>query len=566
MHKKDHESGRREPTLGDLDNLDRPLPRMREVDDGLPRVHLPQEDMRPGGPPAAPRPSRRPPHRTPSAWRAWLWPLLAIVLVALLAMAWVNQDRLRGMLPRTHLNSMLAEAGQALAAGQLEGSDGTSAHELYARVLDQEPDNSEALKGLHNVGRAELARASSAIKAGDFTVAKESLANARELLGGGVDIEKADAALRKAEHPVKQVHATIEKARRALAAGHIAGADGAAALYHKALAVAPDNDVARHGLAQAGDALAARARDALHQGDTDTAARLVQTLGGLLPRYSDLPSLHARLSQARQASQAAIGKQLEQARQNLRHGRFTGHGEDNALAGFQAVLKKDPENADARAGVKQVAQALVLRANAAMDGEDVAQARELLDEASGLAPSLADVRAAEARLEAMSGHADAPASSGGRNAEPDELQKVEVQHLVQRAAAAADAGHIMLPPGHSAYDLYREALTIDADDKAARAGLSGLSDKVVTLFDKAMAAHELSRASEYLATVRSLDNGGEHADAMAGKLADAWLDNAETSLDQGNRMAARQALDSARKLDPDAARVQRLSQRLQGGG
>lgn len=564
MHKKDYKPGRREPKLGDLDDLD--APSSHDVDDGLPRVHVPRVNTG-NGDDAAPRRSRRPPHRPPPAWRSWLWPLFAIVLVALLALAWVNQDRLRGLLPRTHLNTMLLEADQALAAGRLEGSDGTSAHELYARVLEQEPDNGEALSGLRKVGKAELAQASSAIDAGDFATAEQSIANARELLGGGAGIDRVTDALRKAQHPVKQIHATIDKARKALAAGRVAGADGAAVLYQQVLKVAPDNSVARHGLEQAGDVLATRARDALRQGDVDTASELIENLGELLPRYSDLPSLHARLSQARQASSAAVSEHLEQARKDLRQGRFTGNGDDNALAGFQSVLKLDPDNAEARAGLKQVAQALVLRANAAMDGNDTAQARKLLDQAADLAPSWADLRAARSRLQAMSGDDEggAPSSSAAAPAPLNELQKVEVGHLVQRAASAADAGNIMLPPGNSAYDLYREALTIDADDKAARKGLAGLPGKVVSLFDKALVDHQLTRADDYLATLRSLDSGSEDAEAMAGKLADAWLDSARTSLDQGNRMAALKALEAARRLRPGSERVQALSRRLHEG-
>lgn len=568
MPNNDNHSGRREPTLGDLDNLDQPLAPHPEPDDDLPRIRMPARETSGGASP----PPRRAPHRSPSTWRAWLWPLLAIVLVALLAWAWLNQDRLRDMLPRTQLNTTLMQADQALADGHLNGTDGTSARELYAQVLKQEPDNGDALKGLRAVGQAELAVASSAIDAGHFDDARQSLGQARDILGGGADVERVRDALRKAEHPVKQLHATIEKARAQLAAGHVAGPDGAAALYQQVLKVQPDNDVARHGLEQAGDALATRARKALRDGDIDRADELVDTLGTLLPRYSDLPSLHARLSQARQASAAAVGEQLAQARKDLRRGRFTGHGKDNALAGFQAVLKADPDNAEARAGIEQVARALVLRANAALDSGDVAQARRLLDQADDLAPSLDEVKAARARL------ATSPAAAGsaaravatdtapGAHAPLDELQKVEVRHLVQRAEAAVEAGNIMLPPGKSAYDLYREALTIDADDADARAGLAGLPDKVVTRFEQALSDHQLSRADDYLATLRSLDNGGARADAMATKLADAWLDHADVSLGQGNRVAAMQAIASARKLDPDSPRLRELARRVKTDG
>lgn len=569
MNSNDNHRGRREPTLGDLGNLDQmDAPPPRPLADDLPRIKAERDRQ-----PPERRRSRTPPHRMPSPLRSWLWPLLAILVVAALTLAWLNQNKLRAMLPRTHLNTMLIEADQALAAGHLEGSDGSSAHELYAKVLAQEPDNTHALNGLHKVGQAELARASSAIKAGDFGAAKQSIANATRLLGGGADVSRVSEALRQAQHPTKVIHTTIGKAQKALADGHVAGPDGAAALYHEVLETAPDNAVARHGLEQAGDVLASRARDALRQGDVDTASSLIGELAKFLPRSGDLPALRADLSQAKQAAVAALQTHLDQGRQYLHAGQFTGAGDDNALAQFQAALKIDQDNADAKAGLRQVAQALILRANAAMDADDADQAASLLDKADGLAPQSADLAVAKARLAAMRGTA-APAASGiatvttdSREAHPalTPLQQVEIQHLNQRAQAAAKAGRIMLPPGDSAYDLYREALTIDGNNAKALAGLKALSGITIKRFDEALAAHQLERANGYLINLRSLEPGSTDADAMAGKLADAWLDKAQTSVEEGNRVAALKALDAARKLAPESPRVQAMAKRLHEG-
>src|SRR5690625_2899271 len=581
MATRDNKNGRREPTLGNLDHLDAP-DAPPDDDDGLPRIKADGGAHRP----VPPRRTRRPPHRAPPAWRSWLWPLLAILVVALLALAWLNQDKLRAMLPRTHLNTTLLHADQALAAGHLEGVNGDSAHELYARVLREEPDNGHALRGLHNVGKAELARATSAIHAGDYQQAAVSLANAKRLLGGGAQVQQVADALRQAKHPTKRVHATIERARKALEAGHVSGKDGAAALYHQALKVHPDNAVARHGLDRAGDVLASRARDAIEQGDVDKAASLVDQLGKLLPHDGDLPGLRARLSQARQAAaddrQEPGGQQTTDDRQlpggtaephlaagqeYLHKGQFTGHDGDNALHEFQAALKLDPGNVTARAGIRQVAQALVLRANAAIDGNDADQAKALLDKAAELAPKSPAVAAARSRL------GESPPSANGGVAAADSLahpaltplQKVEVAHLLTRAESAADAGHIMLPPGASAYDLYRKVLTIDANNAAARDGLDSLTTKVASLFDQALSGGRLDQAGDYLATLKSLAPGGNRADSLGHRLADAWVDRAQQALAQGNDQAARRALDAAYKLDPGSTRVKALRARLNPG-
>ncbi|HET7267642.1 MAG TPA: hypothetical protein VFJ15_05985 [Oleiagrimonas sp.] len=562
MATSDKKNGRREPTLGDLDHLDAPAsaPSPRE-DDGLPRIKADTGSRRP----TPPRRSRkRPAHRAPPAWRSWLWPLLAIVVVALLALAWLNQDKLRAMFPRTHLNTMLVHADQALAAGRLEGTNGNSAHELYAKVLREEPDNGHALRGLRKVGKAELARASSAIEAGDYQQAAISVANAKRLLGSGTQVQQVADALQQAKHPTKRVHATIEQARQALEAGHVTGSNGAAALYHQALKVNPDNAVARHGLDQAGDILASRARDAIDRRDFDKAASLVDELGRLLPHDGDLPGLRARLSQARQAVAAgSVESHLKAGKAYLHKGRFTGHGGDNALHEFQIVLKRDPGNAVASAGIRQVAQALVLRANAAIDGGDAKQAKALLDKAARLAPKSPAVAVAAARSR-LGEPSQTGIATAGPMAHPalTPLQKVEIEHLITRAESAADAGHIMLPPGASAYDLYRKVLTIDANNAAARQGLDSLTTKVVQLFNQALAGDHLHQAGDYLATLKSLAPGSDQADSLGKQLADAWVDRAQQALAQGNRQAAIQALQTASKLDPGSARAKALRARM----
>ncbi|HEX7341830.1 MAG TPA: hypothetical protein VF269_06110 [Rhodanobacteraceae bacterium] len=634
MSKHDNKHDRREPSLGHLEDPVPPAP--TPADDGLPRVRV-ETDSRRAHPPAPPRPSRHPSHRSPSPWRSWLWPLLAILLAAVLAWAWLNQNELRAMLPRTQLNSMLIQAGQALAAGDLEGANGASAQELYTKVLQEEPDNNQALKGLRAVGKAELARASSAIRAGKFQLAAVSLANARGLLGGGTDVEQVATALQKAQHPTWQVNAVIGKAQQALAQGRVAGADGAAALFRKALATDSHNAVARHGLDRAGDLLATRARTAIQHGDLATAGSLVDKLGTWLPQDGELPALRAQLLQARQAAtaasvqsaasvqpaasvrpatsvppvpvarpaavvaqaasvpsassatsveqglpvvtriqpaistssaaaivQAAVVTHLTRGEADLHQGRFTGKGGDNALDQFKAVLKLDPDNAQARAGLRQVALALVLRANAAMDEDDAGQARALLARAARLDPQSSELASAQARLQAMPQPGAATTSVTGAPAPAlTPLQKVEVGHLLRRAQTAVDAGRIMLPPGDSAYDLYRQVLTIDAGNAVAQAGLKSLAGKVITLFNQAMAAHRLDQAGNYLVTMQSLEPGSLRATTLAQRLGNAWLDRAEQDASHGQHAAALKALKVASGFKPDPTRLAALRQRLQ---
>jgi tetratricopeptide (TPR) repeat protein len=566
--------GRTEPTLGNLDDLDRPnAPAPAPVDD-LPRVTLDPSPRR-GAPPQASRaPTPAPPRR-----RGWLVPLALLLVVGLITVLWLNQDSLRGLVPRTSFNDVLSRATAALDAGRLDGSDGTSARELFQAARALEPDNDRALAGLRSVGQAELAQAQQQLAAGQLDEATRSASAARELLGGGNEVDQLDRRIAQAR--ANGVHADdlVDRARQALAAGRLDGDDGAAALFAKVLAADPGNAVAAHGLDQVGGAYADQARKALDAGDAVTAGSMIDKLASLLPRYGDLPSLRAQQAQVQRAHDDAINQAVSQGMDALRAGRINGSGDDTALALFQKALALDPQNPDARAGLGKVVQALTVQANALIDSGDTDQARALLDQADALAPKSADLAAARARLRqdgkpaAASSAASAGVTSPSRADSPAQdagtlpamlspEQRARVAELVRQAAAAAQRGDIMLPPGASAYDLYRGALAIDGNNTAARDGLQNLPATVVQLFNRALEDGRLATAGDMLGNLSDLAPGDPSQGQLRNRLATAWLDRAEQQLDTGDRPGAAQSLDRVRKLAPQHPRLPELTARL----
>jgi tetratricopeptide (TPR) repeat protein len=559
----EHPPIRTEPTLGDFDRLDAPrAPSM----DGLPQV-----SVEPRRPHARETGSRRHRHRR---GRGALW-LLLLALVAVGAL-WLNQNRLRGMLPRTDFNTVLVQAQQALQDGRLDGQDGTSARELFQAAAALEPDNDRARDGLRQVGQALLAQADAALQAGQLGQAAQQATVARELLGGGSDIDRLDRAIASAR--AAQVHTVdlVDQAQQALAAGKLDGPEGAGALYQRVLRADPDNAVAAHGLDQVGYALAVQARTALDAKDNTTADARIEQLAALQPNNGALPALRALQAQTRKQDNSALEAVLNAGQDALRAGRIDGSGDDTALARFQAALKLDPDNAQARAGLGKVAQALTVQANAALDDGDKQQAAKLLDRAAELAPKSADLAAARARLDKASvvaPPAPAPAAAAEREPAPPAAavavspqQSAEVARLVQRAQVATNNGDIMMPPGGSAYDLYRSALAIDGNDEAALHGLQSLPSQVIRQFNQALAAGNLGKAGDMLANLAELAPGDAVQGAMGNRLASAWLDQAEQQLARGDRIGASQSLERARKLTPSNPRVLDLGARLQGGG
>ncbi|MET0616202.1 MAG: hypothetical protein ABWZ54_00435 [Luteibacter sp.] len=568
--RKDHHDyehrGRTEPTLGRLDDLDRPAP---PVDDGLPRIVVDEPRRRPPGtpPPSAPKRPRK---------GGWLVPVLVLVLIGGVTGLWLQQDRLRNMVPATELNDILGQANQALAAGKLDGSAGDSARELFEKARDQQPDSDQARDGLRKVGLAEIARADAALSAGQLDEAEASLNVARELLGGGSDVERLSQQLSQARNPQGHTESLIDRAQAAFAAGKLDGDDGAGALYRKVLDADRANTVAARGLDKVGDALATQARQAIADNDKAKANALVDRIAILVPGYSDLPSLRAALAENRKQDDQAVATLVQQGNDAMRAGRFTGDGDDTALARFRAALAADPDNAAAKTGLGQIAQALIVQANAALDSEDDEQAVKLLDQATALAPKSAELAAARARLggDAGAAHAAGPtahAAPAGDDATAEASlavspeQKAKVAELVRRAQSAASRGDIMDPPGDSAYDLYRNALAIDGNDPAARAGLQGLPTQVEKQMQQAVASGNAKRAEDLYATMSDLAPGDASQGDMRHRLGSAWIDDALKRAAGGDRQGAFGSLERARRYVPDDPRLQSAYERIATG-
>lgn len=508
--------------------------------------------------------ARRPVHGRPQGGSTrrrlgpWIFIGAVIVLLGVGAFAlWRNQDKLRALLPRTELNDVLARADNALVLGRLSGS-ADSARELFesARVID--PDNDIARAGLRRVGEALVADAVAATQRRDFAAAHARLADARALLAGGAAVEQAAAALRQAESATTEIGGLFDQAEAALAAGKLLDAGGAIALYERVLASEPGNTPAQAGLRKVGVALAAQTRELLTQGKVDEASARIEAIARALPNDPVLPTLRAELTAARASAGAAIDTQVKRAQELLRSGRVQGDGEDNALAQFKAVLARDPTNAKARAGLAQIAQALVVQATAALEQSNATAAERLLRQAEQLAPGSADIAAARGQLRELRERVEIAAS---RPALTPELQQKLAGHLAA-AQKAAQAGDLILPPGSSAYDRYRAALALDGSNAQALAGLQSLPQIARDQFNVAIGQQKLDRARDFVDTLEQLAPTDASLANLRARLAEALLDEAEQRAGENRPGDARRALDAARSLSPTNPRLSVLEQKL----
>ncbi|HEV7489230.1 MAG TPA: protein kinase [Rhodanobacteraceae bacterium] len=479
-----------------------------------------------------------------------------LLLIALGGAAWMFQDRLRALLPRTEFNDTLARAQRALDQGRLTG-DQDSARELFQAARAQDPDNDVARAGLEKVGHKLLDRASDELKRNDLAAARQSLDAARELLGGGTAVDALAKSLAQAESNGAQTEQVLDQARQALDAGRVLGDDGAAALYKRLLASDASNALAQAGLQKSADALAGQARGAFAAHDLATAESRIDAIAGILPTYPALSELRGELAQARSGQRASIEDDLQRADAQVRAGHLTG-GDDSALELFRAAIKQDPENARAKEGLRRVAQALVMQANAAIEDNNPAVAEKLLSAAAELAPNLPELREGRINLRELHERIDIAAERPTLVAADND----RVQKLVAEAAQAEAAGNLIIPPGDSAYDKYRAALEIDRNNKEAQDGIARLPTRAKELFDKALTDGTPQRARALLDTVRQISPADAQVAPMAERLANVFLDQAEARVREGRRDDATRALDAARELSPVNPRVAPLDARI----
>ena len=488
---------------------------------------------------------------------ALAWAFGALVVAALAWAAWNRQDDLRDLLPRTGFNDTLARAQQALDAGRLTSTQGDGARELFLAARAQDPDSDTARRGLDEVARRLLERARAAIAAGDPAAARNALDGARELSGGGAAVEELERSLKQLESRDEEVAQLLDQAQDALSAGRIVGADGAAALYQRVLEGESGNALASSGLVRSADALAAQADAALSAGNAATAQARADDIARILPTYTGLPELMGRLTRAREAEASALSGTLDRAEARLREGALAG-GDDSALELFRAVLAKDPMQARAKAGLARIAQAWVVRANAAIDDGNDDAADALLRDAAALAPESPELRAARSQLRELRERQ----AIGSQHTPVTPQQSARVRELVAEAQQAANAGRLIVPPGDSAYDKYRAALAIDRDDVAAREGLERLPARAKALFAQALADAAVLRANTLLDAIRQIAPGDPDITPMGARLADAFLDQADLRIGEGRREDAVRALDAARALAPANPRIETLESRL----
>jgi serine/threonine-protein kinase PpkA len=455
------------------------------------------------------------------------------------------------------LNSVLARADKALADGKLIGTQHDSARELYDVARTLEPDNDAARNGLHQVGERLIEQARAALAKNDLATANADLAAADEVLGGGTEIEQLKTSLQQSRTHNSAAEDLLNRGDAALSTGRLLGDNSASVWYQKVLDADPGNALALNGLKKVAEAQALQARDAINAGNATLANQRIAELSTLAPNHPAIPELRADVAKMRENDTQVLDQQLVRADAQLKAGKIG--GDDGAIALYQAALKRDATNARAKTGLRRIAQGLVAQANLALEDKNVAQAERLLQQAEAVTADLPESRAARTHLREVREQQDI----ADKHSEPSPADEARIEQLLGEAEKASAAGNLIVPPGDSAYDKYRAVLRIDGNNPKAFAGLNRIPAHAKDLFEQAIKDGTPNKARGFIDAIANVDPGNVNLMPMRERLANVFLDQAETRIGQGQRAEAQRSWNSARELSPNNSRLSAIDQKIQ---
>jgi serine/threonine-protein kinase PpkA len=314
---------------------------------------------------------------------------------------------------KVRLDELIPKAEAAFAAGNYVGSP-DSAYELYQQVLSVDAANAIAANGIAKILDVLGTRADAELKSGDLSAAALTLQSITEISPNFAQLADLKARLSEGQgNALDALSQDLERAARLLADGALAppAEPNALSLYQSVLVRDPVNVPAKQGLSRIGNALLAQARTKIADKDLEAADKLVRRAEALGPSAADLRTIRLELREAKErrdiannprpvgpAEQQRIAELLSRARDYARIGDLFGEPGANAIDAYNNVLRIDPNNAEARAGMAALPARAKELFEQALGGNRLNAAYEYFDALRELSSKDADIGAMRDRL------------------------------------------------------------------------------------------------------------------------------------------------------------------------
>lgn len=242
-----------------------------------------------------------------------------------------------------------------------------------------------------------------------------------------------------------------------------------------------------------------------------------------------------------------IAAQLKRARVAEEQGKVLEPKEKNAVALYRAVLEKDPNNGEARAGLARIGGALRDWAIAAMERNDETAAQRYVAALDDLPHSDPELLALQARLETLA----------------------KVQPLLVKAAALMSEEKVMGEGDDNALAVYRQVLALDSGNKVADQGLAQIEREFLDRALSSAAQDDFAAADTILNAAGAIRPGSMNLqdtririESLRSQRAETVLNQALSALDSGNPDMAEQLAQQAQAISSDLPGLDDFAQRL----
>ncbi len=265
----------------------------------------------------------------------------------------------------------------------------TAAIQSYQEVLRLAPNHVAAQQALEELAVHYAALASSAVADGDVGEAISLLERATAAHGKLAALDDLRKLISQATTAQTEIEDLLQQARRLRSDDQLIAPAGenAAELYHRVLAIDPNNVVAAQGLNEITSQIAADADQLLIEGELELVDGLVSQAAAAGLVAEGVNEIRRRLEEQR-TRQIAIDDNLRAATELMLQGFITAPVTDNAVSRLRDVQQIDPGNTQASQLLRRCAQRLAAVAKDAYAFDLRQDAKQYLDLALTITPDV----------------------------------------------------------------------------------------------------------------------------------------------------------------------------------
>jgi len=391
-----------------------------------------------------------------------------------LKQAIVAQQELRAT--KNEIERLLEDAARDLKSGRLGARGEKGALATYQSILELDPGNKDAKKGVGDVRDGYLAKIRGYL---GTDAPQDGIKLADEALDAfpeDSEIAKLRAALatevqdRNRENEIGELwsraRAQIESGRFTKPAG-----DNALESYQGILAIDPANLLGRTGIRDLKEALAAQAASAVSERDLERARERIAEAYRVSPNDPEIASVERRADRLEKTleKQTAVERLIAEAAEHLRNDRLTSPDGKNAVESYQRALALDPDNEEARRGLIEVADRYHELAKEKADRGDLPGGLDLTSRGLAVVPDYRPLVDFRKQVEATADQRD---------------QDARLAALVKRLEEQVKSGSLSAPKGDNAVATLREMEALSPENEKLADARNSILDRYVELVKK----------------------------------------------------------------------------------